>query len=153
MSSEKSRYLNRNGGLSPPLSFEELKKNLFSLGIERLVNTLWMSAQRDEVLCKALMAPLSIQLADGDWEKTKASIDYALSFPNYVRYHQRGYGLIIDKITVELKSLYKQGVKEFAPRAGQYVIELGRSAAQNFEDDWDWTLSLDNLQDWIKDLT
>ncbi len=118
MPSEKScyRYLNRNRGLLSPLSFVELKKHLHSFGIEHLVGVLWISSQRNKVLRKALMASIGIQLADGSWKKAKAAIDYALDFPDYVRYYERGF--ILDEINNTLKCLYEQGNKEFVIHFG-----------------------------------
>ena len=55
MPSEKSRYLNRNGGPPAPIDFTELKANLSHLGIERLIGILWTCSQRNDILRKTLM--------------------------------------------------------------------------------------------------
>ena len=150
MPSEKSRYLNKDCVPSAPLNFTELKQNLPSFGIKRLVEILWMSSQRDHVLRKALMVSVGIQLADGNLEKAKAAIDYALHFPDYIRYNDRGYGLILSEIRVTLECLEDKINKEFVLSVAQYAFELGQVVSENFEDDWDWISDLEDLEHWIQ---
>ena len=78
MPSEKSSYLNR--GPSAPLDWTDLKAHLSGFEHEHLVELLWMSAQNNPALWKALIASIAMQLAEGDWEATKAAIDYAFYF-------------------------------------------------------------------------
>lgn len=150
MPTEKLRYLYKNRGPFAPLEFKELKKHLHQFKHEHLVELLWASAQRDDVLRKALMANISIQLAHGDWEKTKAAIDYAFHFPDYVHYNDSNQGLILDEIINTLEILKNQVSREFITRASQYILERGQQLIETFEDGWDWILSLESLEKWIK---
>ena len=148
MSSEKSRYLNR--GPSAPLHWTELKTHLQGFEHARLVELLWMSAQNNIVLWKALMASVSMELANGDWEKTKAAIDYSFYFKDYVRYNDCKCGIILNEMLNALEILKNKVSVEFALRIAHYIFERGQDLLMNFEDGWDWTLSLEELEKWIK---
>ena len=148
MSSEKSRYLNR--GPSAPLHWTELKTHLQGFEQTRLVELLWMSAQNNIVLWKALMASVSMELANGDWEKTKAAIDYSFYFKDYVRYNDCKCGIILNEMLNALEILKNKVSVEFALRVAHYILERGQDLLMNFEDGWDWTLSLEELEKWIK---
>lgn len=148
MPTEKFRY--RNRGPSAPLDWTELKTHLRSFKHERLVELLWMSAQNNSALWKALMASVSMQLAKGNWEKTKEAIDYAFYFQDYVRYTDCNYGIILNEMLNALEILKNQVSVEFALRVAHYIFESGQDMVVNFEDGWDWTLSLDELEKWIK---
>ena len=152
MPSEKSRYLERNRGPEAPVEFMELKKHLSLFGTDRMAEILWIRAQYDDVLAKSLMGCAGILLSNGDWEKAKTAIDYALHFPDYVRYTDGGHGQILEEIKTTLEDLTKQNQREFALRIGQYVIERGHEISENFEDDWDWTSSLSNLKEWVHEM-
>ena len=148
MATEKSRY--RNRGPSAPLDWTELKTHLSGFEHERLVELLWMSAQTNGPLWKALMASISMQLAEGNWDKTKEAIDYALYFQDYIRYTDCHYGIILDEMINALEILKNQVSVEFALRVAHYIFENGQDVIMNFEDDWDWTCSLEALEKWIK---
>lgn len=148
MPSEKSRYLNRR--LPSPLDFDKLQMHLISFEREHLANLLWMSAQTNCVLQKALVASISLRLANGEFEKAKSAIDYALDFPDYIRYYERGYGIIVNEIHTTLKYLYQRNDKAFVLRVSKYVLDLGKTVAECFEDDWDWISSLEDFEDWLK---
>lgn len=161
MSSEKPCYLNKKCSPSAPLNFADLKTKLLSFGIKRLVDILWIRAQRDTVLNKVLMVsvgiPLAvvsvgIPLAEGSLEKAKAAIDYTLYFPDYIRYNDHGYGIILDEIRVTLECLEDKIHKEFVLGIAEYAFERGQIVSQNFEDDWDWNSSLEDLENWIKEI-
>lgn len=147
MPTEKFRYLNR--GPSAPLERTELKARLGGFEHERLVELLWMSAQNNFALWKALMASVSMQLAKGNWEKTKEAIDYAFYFQDYIHYSDCNYGIILDEMLNALEILKNQVSVEFALRVAHYIFERGQDMVMNFDDDWDWTLSLDKLEKWI----
>ena len=129
------------------MGIDELRSRLSALDSSRLADLLWLRAQSDDVLWKASMALAALQPSSDDWEKSRAAIDFALHFPDYVRYTERGHGLILDVIRQAL-DLMKEGQREFALRVADYAIERGHEVAKNFEDDWDWTSSLDDLEKW-----
>jgi hypothetical protein len=147
MPSEKSRYLNQSP--SAPLEWTELKTHLQGFSRERLVELLWVSAQNNNALCKALMASISMQLANGDWDKTKKAIDYALYCQNYIRYTDSSYSIILDEMLNAIKILNNQIGLEFSLRVAHYIFEHGQDMIMNFEDGWPWTLSLAELEKWI----
>lgn len=148
MPSEKSRYLNR--GPSAPLDWTDLKTHLSGFEHECLVELLWMTAQNNPALWKALVSSISMQLAAGDWEKTKEAIDYAFYFQDYVRYTDCHYGIILDEMIKALEILKIKVSVEFALRVAHYIFEHGQDVMMNFEDDWDWTLSLEEIKKWIQ---
>lgn len=148
MSSEKSRYLNR--GPSAPLHWTELRTHLQGFEHAHLVELLWMSAQNNSVLWKALMASVAMQQANGNWEKTKAAIDYSFYFQDYVRYTDCKCGIILNEMLNALEILKNKVSVEFALRVAHYIFERGQDLLMNFEDGWDWTLSLEELEKWIK---
>ncbi len=148
MPSEKSRYLNR--GPSAPLDCTELKTHLRSFEHEHLVELLWMSAQNNDALEKSLLASISMKLANGDWEKTKEAIDYAFYFHDYVRYTDCHYGIILDEMLKALEVLKTRVSVEFSLRVAHYILESGQDMYVNFEDSWDWTCSLDEIEKWIE---
>ena len=96
------------------------------------------------------MVSVGIQLAEGNLEKAKAAIDYALHFPDYIRYNDHGYGLILNETRVTLECLADKINKEFVLDVAEYAFERGQVVSQNFEDDWDWISSLEDLENWIK---
>jgi hypothetical protein len=149
VSSEKSRYLNRNRGPTPPLHLDDLPNHLAILGSDRLAELVWVRAQEDDVLRKALMTAVAIRVHCQDWEPIKAAINYALHFPEFVRYTESGHGQILDEIRNALEFLVHQGKRELALRAAQHAITLGNEVTENFEDDWDWTNSLNELTRWV----
>ena len=148
MPTEKFRYLNR--GPSAPLDWTELKTHLRGFEHEYLVELLWMSAQNNSALWKALMASISMQLAEGNWDKTIEAIDYAFYFQDYIRYTDCHYGIILDEMLKALEILKKQVSIEFALRVAPYIVENGQDIHMNFEDGWDWALSLEKLEKWIQ---
>ena len=147
MPSEKSRYLGNDLGPAAPLGIDELRARLSSLDSSRLADLLWHRSQSDDVLLKASMVFAILQPASDDWETACAAIDYAIHFPDHVRYTERGHGLILDVIRQAL-DLMKEGQREFALRVAGYAIERAHEVAENFEDDWDWTSSLNDLEKW-----
>ena len=153
MSSEKSRYLNNHNRPSAPFPFRELKSHLSNLGMNRLVDVLWSVAQRDEVLGKTLMGSIGIQLADGNLEKAKIAINYALDLAYSISYKEHGYGLILGEIKTTLEGLLEvSSNKEFVVDLAEYTCNQGRLRIQNFDDDWDWLISLELLEEWLQRL-
>ena len=95
------------------------------------------------------MASISMQLANGDWKKTKKAIDYALYFQDYIRYADCSYSIILDEMLNAIKILNNQVGFKFALRVAHYIFERGQDMIMNFEEGWDWTLSLEELEKWI----
>ena len=153
MPSEKSRYMLRNLEPEAPLDFDELRTELSTLGARHLAELLWLRAQYDDILRKSATVSIVLRLSKGDWDKAKKAIDYALHFPDYVRYTEDGHGLIIEEIKSALDVLAAQNQAEFALQIAQYAVEVGQKVADNFEDDWEWTSSLEDLVEWIVETT
>lgn len=149
MSSEKSRYLNRYRG-PKSLEFTELRKYLPSLGVEALVDHLWFRAQYDDTLLKTLMVSVVICQFPIDWGQIKAAVDYALYFPNHIRYTEHGHGDILNAIEKGVGRIVNLEHVELALHIARYAVERGSLVAENFEDDWDWTSALEDLTQWIK---
>ena len=147
MPSEKSRYLKR--GLSAPLGMNQLKPYLKDFTHDHLVEIVWLSAQSNSVLWKALSSSIAMQEANGDWNKIKKAIDFAFYFPDVVPYSERGYGIIIDEMINVLKVLYQKKGALFTLKIADYIYEEGQKALEWFNEDWDWTCALENLKLWI----
>jgi hypothetical protein len=96
------------------------------------------------------MSFIQMVLAEGDWEKTKEAIDYAFYFQDYVRYTDCHYGIILDEMIKALEILKNKVSVEFALRVAHYIFEHGQDVMMNFEDDLDWTLSLEEIKKWIQ---
>jgi hypothetical protein len=149
MSSEKYRYLSR--GVSAPLTCSELKLYLPKFGIRRLVETIWLASQNNDKLYKALMVAIGIELANGDLKKAKHAIDYALDLPDYIKYNENGYGLILDEIKTTLEFLLDSACnKKFVVNIAKYATIKGRKLIENFDDAWDWICSLERLEEWLQ---
>lgn len=110
----------------------------------------WVCAQSDEVLSKTLMVAMSLRLPHLNWEKARSAIDYAFHFPDYVRDTEDGHGMILSEIRASAELLAAQNNRDLALRIAQYVVERGQEIAENFEEDFDWTSSLDDLNEWIQ---
>jgi len=147
MSSEKARY--RNRGPSPLLNMNQLKSHLSSFTKEHLIEIVWLNAQTNPELWRALNAHIGMKLANGDWGKTKEAIDYALYFPDVVGYSERGHGIIIYEMIRALEDLYENGNKELVLQAAKYILEEGQNALEYFDDDWSWSCALDDIDKWI----
>ncbi|NJM09554.1 MAG: hypothetical protein HC883_01240 [Bdellovibrionaceae bacterium] len=150
MPSEKSPYLERNRGPTPPIDFDDLRKHLPSLGSQHLAELLWVRAQQDDVLAKALTASVAIRSAQGDWQQAKDGVDYDCHFPDFIRYTEGGHGMILDEIKNSLDFLSAQGQIDSAIRIAEHAIQRGQEVAENFEDDWDWISSLKDLMAWVE---
>lgn len=91
MPSEKLRYLLRDSGPPPPIDLNELGEHLGILDGDFLAELLVSRALHDDVLRKALMVSVAARLTHGNWDQLKAAVDYALHFPDYVRYTEHGH--------------------------------------------------------------
>lgn len=147
MPSEKSRYLNREP--SPLLEMNQLKKHLSSFTKEHLIEIVWLNAQTKLALWKALNAHIGLQLAKDDWAKAKEAIDYAFYFTDTVSYSEHGHEIIIYEMLSALEILYENGDKEPALSAAEYILEKGQSALEYFDDGWDWSCALEDIDKWI----
>lgn len=147
MPSEKSRY--RNRGPSPLIEMKQLKQHLSSFTKEHLIDIIWFNAQTKLELWKALNAHIGIELAQGDWEKVKEAIDYALYFPDVVGYSERGHEIIIYEILAALDDMHENGNKALALRAAEYVHRKGQEALEYFDDGWSWSCALEDIDRWI----
>src|SRR5665648_278842 len=113
MPSEKSRYLKENRGPKPPLEFKDLKDRLVSLGADQLAEMIWHRAQVDELLTNTAMISIALRSAHCSWEEAKAAIDYALHFPDHIRYTEHGHEQILYEIKMTLEFLTNQVKREF----------------------------------------
>lgn len=98
------------------------------------------------------MISAALSSAAGDYEKAKAAVDYAIDFPDYVRYSERGHGQILEEIKSAVQSLAGGSHREFAIWLAQYAIERAEEIAANFEDDWEWRYSLEGLAECVDEL-
>src|SRR5690606_7226438 len=112
MPSEKRRYMNR--GIDPPFDAAELRARLSTMDSSALADVFSVRAQYDPVSSKILQVIAALRSTDSSFEKAKAAIDYALWFPDYIRYFQRGYGQLIDEIRDSVDFLVKQDRRELA---------------------------------------
>lgn len=147
MSSEKARY--RNRGPSPLLDMKQLKQHLNAFTKEHLIEIVWLNTQTNPELWRALNAHIGIQLAQGDWEKTKEAIDYGLYFSDPVPYSEHGHEIIIYEMIRALEYLYENGDKALALQAAKYILDEGQNALHYFEDDWSWSCALEDISKWI----
>lgn len=147
MSTEKARY--RNRGPSPLLDIRQLKQHLNALTKEHLIEVVWLNTQTNSELWRALNAYIGIQLAKGDWEKTKEAIDYGLYFSDPVPYSERGHEIIIYEMLRALKDLYENGNTELALQAADYLLEEGENALHYFDEGWSWSCALEDISKWI----
>lgn len=148
MSSEKLRYLRR--GPSAPLGRNQLKPCLKDFSHERLIEIVWLSAESNAVLWKALSSSIAIQKANGDLTKIKQAIDFAFYFPDVVPYSERGHGIIINEMINALETLCQKNGASFALQVAAYIYEEGEKILECFQEDWSWVCALENLASWIK---
>jgi hypothetical protein len=110
-----------------------------------LIETVWLNAQSNSILWKALSSSIAIQESHGDWEKIKQAVEFAFYFSDPVPYSEHGYGIIIYEIINALEVLYREIGEQCVLQIAHYIYEEG-----HFDDDWDWICALDNLESWIK---
>jgi hypothetical protein len=151
MPSKKSRYHNR--GPSSPVDINQLRTHLKLFTQEHLIEIIWLSAQYNSVLWRALSASIGMRLAKGNWEETKKVVDYALYFSDFINYTEKGYGVIINEMINALEFLYKESDKKFTLQIANYILERAQEALEYFEDDWDWTCELESLEEWVSNKT
>jgi hypothetical protein len=134
------------------VNIEQLKTYLKFFTQEHLIEIIWLSAQYNSVLWKALSASIGMQIAKGNWEETKKAIDFALYFPDFV-HTEHGYEIIIYEMIHALEFLYKGSDKQFTLQIASYILEQAQNALEYFEDGWDWTCALASLEDWVSEKT
>lgn len=139
--------------LIPPFDLNILRDHLVTLGAERLAEMVWVRAQDDDVLQKSIMVTLALQEASEDLEKAKNAIDYALHFPDFVRYSEGGHSQVLDEIKKEVADLHERGNCEVAIQITRYTITRAQDIAENFEDDWEWTCGIKSLTDFLKSIS
>lgn len=109
MGSEKLKYILSRRGPDAPVDFSDLLDTLTGLGAEQLAALLWSRAHNDEILRKTLTVLSVLREPDENWDKVKQAINYALYFPESIRYDTHGHELILDEILTELKNLRTKG--------------------------------------------
>ena len=149
MPSEKLRYLKRRRGTPPPFPLAELSKKLQLLGPKSLIDILRVRAFHDNVLCKTVIGTLGIRMAKENQQQAKKAIDYALDFPDFVRYTEQGHGQIVVEMKTALEDLTRTGQVELAIELGNYALCLAEKVSENFEDDWEWRCAIDQLESWL----
>ena len=145
MPSEKLRYILNRSAPKSPIDLKELREHLSSFDSVHLIDILWVRAQRDVLLSKILMVSVVLHSSSVDTERAKAAIDYALYFPEYIRYSESGHGQILDEVKRGVEYQVERGNRGFAICVGQYAIEKAQQISENFEDDWEWGCSLEDL--------
>lgn len=134
-----------------PVVQEQLKTHLKSFSQEHLIEIIWLGAQYDTVLWKALSASIGMRLARGNWEETIKAIDCALYFPGFINYTEERYGIIIDQMIDALDFLYKECDKQFTLKIATYIFEQAQNLFENFEDGWNWICALTDLENWMNE--
>jgi len=147
MASEKLRYIKR--GPSPIIERNELKKHLVNFSSDNLIDTIWQSAESNLHLWKALNGHIGMIKANGNWQKTKDAIDYALHFEDIISCKEHGHEIIIYEMIKALNVLFDNVSNEFALKAATYILEQGREQLYSFEDDWSWSCALGNIEEWL----
>lgn len=149
MASEK--YRNRSRDVSIPLTLSEIKLYLPNFGIKRLVEIIWIASQNNDRLYKTLMGAVGIELANGNLKKAKQAIDYALDLPDYVKYNEHGYGIILDELKTSLEHLLNSSCnKKFILELAKYIVDKSQHLIENFDDGWDWICSLERFEEWLQ---
>jgi len=146
MPSEKLRYLVARAGPKTPLEFQELRAALVLMDPGHLVDMILNRAQSDALLRKTAILSVVFRSTAKKWELSKAAIDHALYFPDYIRYHERGHGQILREIESAVLWLTNQEQREYAMRIAEYSIKHAAQIADNFEDGWEWSEALANLK-------
>lgn len=147
--SKKSRYSDREP--SSPIDMHDLRKHLNSFSKDQLVEILWLRSQYDRLLWKAISAFTGMQLANGDFQKAKEYINFALYFPDFIRYTEHGHSVIMYKIINALDILYEKTEKANTLQIADYILKKGHAVLENFEDSWEWFSALEHLEKWIHD--
>ena len=148
MASEKSRYLNRNRRPESPFSTKEILASTASMPHERLIEIVELRADWDEILREILCMSLAIRTKD--IAIAKAAIDNVMSISEPIRYDESGHGQIIFEIERELKEAAANGGRpEYLTEIGRYAVDRAQTVAEMFEDDWDWTSSIESLEKFV----
>lgn len=145
MPSEKLRYLANRNSQKPPIDLRVLRKRLSSFNPEHLVDILSVRAQQDVLISKILVVSVALHSSTGDVEEAKAAIDYALYFPDYVRYSEHGHHQILYEIERGIQYQAERGRGDFAICVGEYASDNAEKISDNFKNDWEWRASLKDL--------
>ncbi len=150
MTSEKSRYMNRKQKPQSPFSTSEIVASAASLPQKRLIEIVELRADWDETLLQILCVSLAIR--SNAVATAKAAIDNVMSINEPIRYNECGHGQILYEIERELKTAADNGTRDYVIEVGRYAIEQAQAVAEMFEDDWDWSSSIESLEKYIDSL-
>ncbi|MEO5971403.1 MAG: hypothetical protein ABIQ95_15875 [Bdellovibrionia bacterium] len=138
-----------------PLIFSSKKSKdyLSLLDIGTVIDLLFDRVQSDDILSKSLSVLVQVRLPDVDWEQLKSTLDNSLSLPDYVPHSVHGYELILDSILKALDYCLKNGGRDLALKAAEYVLEKGEIVGENIDENWCWSESLKSISDWVAKLS
>ena len=150
MASEKSRYLDRNKKPEPPFSIREISSGAASLPQARLSEIVSLRADWDQILRQILC--LSLAIRSRDFSIAKAAIDHVMAISQPIRYVDRGHGQMIYEIEREIM-VAASDAADFAIEVGRYAVAQAQNVTEMFEDDWDWSSSIESLEKYVTSLT
>lgn len=131
----------------------DLLECLRSFDKDELAEILWIRAQHDDLLQRALTATVVIQACAGDFEKGRAAIDFGLHLPDFVSYNEEdGYGQLLDGINRGVRYLADHHYGECAAKIAQYAVERAEAVLERFEEGWDWRCAIDRLSELVEKL-
>jgi hypothetical protein len=150
MASEKSRYMKRKQKPPSPFSIEEIVSGAASLPHARLCEIVALRADWDDILRHILC--LSLAIRSLDLVIAKAAVDNIMSIFEPIRYDDSGHGQILYEIERELVPIADKS-SAYALEVGRYAIMRAQNIAEMFEDDWDWTSSIESLEKFVASIS
>lgn len=145
MPSEKLRYLKQRHGPAAPIPFQELSDHLSGLSSKHLIDLLQVRAQTDDLLRRILVVAVTLCSPTCNLTNATAALDYALHLPDFVRYAEHGHGQVLEEIAKGLEYQAMSGNQDLVLAIGDYSIAQAQKIAEHFEDDRNWTYSLEGL--------
>ena len=152
MPSEKHRYIDARRGPESPLNFNDLRERLLHFGSNQLADILWVRSQSDDVLRRILIGSVGLRLVPPDIQQARAAIDCAIHFPDFIRYFEKGHDQILEEIRNAAEVQAANGYRQFAVEIMEYALSKAEEVAENFEEDWDWTYSMQQLSECVNKL-
>ena len=150
MPSEKLRYLESRRGPAPPFPLLTLAERLHAFDLNELIEILSIRACYDNILSKTLIGSLGIRMAEQDLRRAKEAITYALDFPDFIRYTERGHSQIVAEIKTALEVLANNGEIRLSIELGHYAVTLAENVSESFEEDWEWRCAVERLVEWLE---
>lgn len=131
MSSERSRYRNRDDHQFSQFKIEDFINLLPSLGADRLAGIL------------AAQKPIQ------DIKSVTEILNYVINVSELVSDHQ-GHEFILDEILRQVDLLVKNGNSELAKQIATYSVKRGHEMIENFEEGYSRSNSLEGIESWLE---